>query len=385
MNLQRIAALTKKELKKTIREPAVLFMIFLFPIIFVFAFGASFGGVGGSQTVTYHIGVVNMDQGSSVNASQTFLAALTDTKIINVHVYTDNQTAQNDLSQGNVQAVMIIPTDFSQSLASYQAAPNNPAQWTNTTVSLYLDKGSLVATQAIPPIIQQTLTAIAGQSQQTSSPFQVQTASLVEVKTTSALDFIAPGMFTFASIFLIMMVAQSFTQDKENGMMKRIRITPTTPTEFMTSQVISYMGIALIQAALVFAMTYALGFRPSIGISTYAFAFMLVLIFSVSNIGFGLITATISKSAGAATGLSFLFVLPQLFLGTFVGASLSSGAQVAGKFVPSYYVTNALTSLFLRGAAINSPAILLDFAVVSISCVAILAVGVALYAKYYKV
>jgi ABC-type Na+ efflux pump permease subunit len=385
MKLQRIAALTKKELKKTIREPAVLFVIFLFPIVFVFAFGASFGGVGGSQTVTYHIGVVNMDHGSAVNASQTFLAALAATKIINVHVYADNQTAQNDLSQGNVQAVMIIPSDFSQSLASYQAAPNNPVQWTNTTISLYLDKGSLVATQAIPPIIQQTLTAIAGQSQQTLSPFQVQTASLVEVKTTSALGFIAPGMFTFASIFLIMMVAQSFTQDKENGMMKRIRITPTTPTEFMTSQVISYMGIALIQAALVFAMTYALGFRPNIGISTYLFAFMLVLIFSVSNVGFGLITATISKSAGAATGLSFLFVMPQLFLGTFVGASLSSGAQVAGKFVPSYYVTNALTSLFLRGAAINSPAILLDFAVVSVSCVAILAVGVALYAKYYKV
>ena len=385
MKLQRIAALTKKELKKTIREPAVLFMIFLFPIIFVFAFGASFGGVGGSQTVSYHIGIVDMDHGTSVNASQTLLAALAATKIINVHIYADNQTAQNDLSQGNIQAVMIIPGDFSQSLASYQAAPYNPSQWTNATVPLYLDKGSLVATQAIPPIIQQILTAIAGQSQQTSSPLQMQTESLVQSNTTSALDFIAPGMFTFASIFLIMMVAQSITQDKENGMMKRIRITPTTPTEFMTSQVISYMGIALIQAALVFAMTFALGFRPSVGVPAYIFAFTLVLIFSVSNVGFGLITATISKSANAATGLSFLFVMPQLFLGTFVGASLSSGAQVAGKFVPSYYVTNALTSLFLRGASITSPAVLLDFAVVSVSCVAILAVGVMLYSKYYKI
>ena len=96
---------------------------------------------------------------------------------------------------------------------------------------------------------------MASQSQQAlQSPFQVETASLVEVKTTSALDFIAPGMFTFASIFLIMMVAQSFTQDRENGMMKRIRISPTTPTEFMASQIASYMGIALIQAALVFMM-----------------------------------------------------------------------------------------------------------------------------------
>jgi len=145
------------------------------------------------------------------------------------------------------------------------------------------------------------------------------------------------------------------------------------------------MGIALIQAALIFAMTYALGFRPNVGASVYGFAFIMVLAFSLSNVGFGLITATISKSAGAATGLSFLFVLPQMFLGTFVGASLSSGAQVAGKFVPSYYVTNALTSLFLRGAAITSPTILLDLAVASVSCVVILAAGIALYAKCYRV
>ena len=385
MNFQRITALAKKELKKTIREPAVLFMIFLFPIIFVVAFGASFGGVGGSQSVTYQIGIVNNDQATSINASQIFLSTLTDTKIVHLHVYADNQSAQSDLSQGNIQAVMVIPEDFSQSYSSYQVAPNNPSQWTNTTVSLYLDKGSLVATQAIPPIVQQTLAGLAGQSQQTVSPFQVQTASLVEVKTTSSLDFIAPGMFTFASIFLIMMVAQSFVQDRENGMMKRIRTTPTSPTEFMASQVISYMAIALIQAALVFAMTYALGFRPNVGIAAYSFAFILVLVFSLSNIGFGLITATISESSGAATGLSFLFVIPQLFLGTFVGASLSGGAQIAGKFVPSSYVTNALTSVFIRGASVASGTVLLDLAVVCVSCVAILTVGIVLYAKYYKI
>jgi ABC-type multidrug transport system permease subunit len=383
MKLQRVTALTKKEMKKTVREPAVLFMIFLFPIVFVFAFGSAFSG--GGQPI-YNIGVVNMDQGNSVNASQTLLTALSDTKILNLQMYSDNQTAQNDLSQGSIQAVMIVPTDFSQSFASYQTAPNEPSTWTNATVALYLDKGSLVATQAIPPIIQQTLTAIAGQKQQTPAiPFHLEIASLIEVKAPSTLDFIAPGMFTFASIFLIMMVAQSFTQDRENGMMKRIRITPTTPTEFMTSQVISYMGIALIQAALVFAMMYAMGFRPQVGIPAYVFAFILVLLFSLSNIGFGLITATIAKSSGAATGLSFLFVLPQLFLGTFVGASLSSTAQVAGRFVPSYYVTDALTSLFLRGAAITSLAVLLDSTIVSVFCVAILAVGIVLYGKYFRI
>ena len=296
MKAQRILALTKKELKKTVREPAVLFMIFLFPIIFVFAFGASFGGIGAGQA-TYNVGVVNLDQGNSANASQILLTALSDTKIINLHLYSDNQTAQNALSQGSIQVVMIIPVDYSQSYASYHASPNNPNSWTNATISLYLDRASLTATQAVPPIIQQTLATFAGTQHAPSNPFQLQTASLVNVESHSALDFIAPGMFTFASIFLIMMVGQSFANDRENGMMKRIRITPTTPTEFMASQVLSYMGIALIQAVLVFAMTYALGFRPSVGGSAHAFAFVLVLIFSLSNVGFGLITATIAKSA----------------------------------------------------------------------------------------
>ena len=79
MKIQRVLALTKKEMKKTVREPAVLFMIFLFPIVFVFAFGASFGGgFGGAQTVTYQVGVVNLDAAAissgrrcSLNAYQT--------------------------------------------------------------------------------------------------------------------------------------------------------------------------------------------------------------------------------------------------------------------------------------------------------------------------
>ena len=387
MNLQRIFAVTKKELKKTVREPAVLFMIFLFPIIFVVAFGASFGGFGGGGTTTYQVGVVNLDHpSSSQQYSQTFIDSLSATKIVSVSIYGDNQTAQSDLTQGKLQAVIVVPDTFSDSIAAYTAAPNNPSQWVNTTVPLYLDKGSLVATQAVPPIIQQVLTTLTTQTPTApQTPIQLQTASLVEVKQTSALDYIAPGMFTFGSIFLIMMVAQSFTQDRENGMMKRIRISPITSSEFMASQVLSYLVIALIQAVLLFALTYALGFRPAVGISAYTVAFVLVLIFAVSNVGFGLITATLAKTSSAATGLSFLFVLPQLFLGTFVSNSLSGGAQIASNIVPSHYVTDALTSLFLRGAPIASATILIDIAVVAASCIAILIVGIVLYAKYYKV
>src|SRR4030067_2317904 len=307
MKLQRVFALTKKELIRTSRLPAVFFMIFLFPVAFVFAFGAAFGGAGDGQPA-YLVGVVNMDQAQTPQPSQLFIDTLKTAEILNIQTFADNQTAQSELSQGRVQAVMVIPATFSQSFQSSRTAPNDPNQWTNASVLLYLDKGSIFATQAIPPIIQQVLTAFMGQTQQAiPSPVTVETASLVDVTQISTFDFWVPGMFTFASIFLIMMVAGSFTEDRENGMMKRIRITPTTPTEFMIRQVLAYTVTALVQAILVFVMVYIMGFRPDVGVHISIFAFPLVLLFSLSNIGFGLITATISKSSGAATGLSFIF------------------------------------------------------------------------------
>ena len=370
-----------------VREPALLFMILLFPVILTLAFGFSFGAVGGTQQTTFHTGVVNANEnGLYSQYAQNFIDNITDTGVLIVESYTDNQTAQLDLSQGKIQALLLIPEDFGASCDAFQNAPDTPAQWINTTVSLYLDSGSLIATQAIPPVIQQVLTAaIHGDQQATApTPIQIGTPSLVEVTKQTMFDYMAPGLFAYAAIFLTMTVAQSFTTDRENGLLRRISFTPTTATEFMASQVFSNMIIAVVQAVLIFAMAYAVGYRPDVGVGIYAFAFVLVLLFSLCNVGFGLITATIAKSSGAATGLSFLFILPQMFLGTFVGAALSSAAQTAGRFVPSYYITDALTSLLLRKAPVTSPIVLLDFAVVSLASVAVLAFGILLFRKYGK-
>jgi len=97
-----------------------------------------------------------------------------------------------------------------------------------------------------------------------------------------------------------------------------------------------------------------------------------------------LIAATLAKSSGAATGIAFIFIMPLMFLGTFVSVGLSAIAKDAGRFVPSYYVTDALTSLFLRGAPVTSPTILIDISVVTIYSVIVLMLGIILYGKYGK-
>ncbi len=382
MKLGRALALAKKDWRRILREPAFLFIIILFPVMLTVAFGTSFGAVGGSQSPTLNVAVVSL--GGNSTSSTQFVEDLRNSGVFNIRMLPDNQTAQADLSQGKLQAIVILPSTFDASVKSFRAYPATPALWTNSTLSLYLDKGSILSARVIPPVVEQVLAQGVLGVKMTSAalPFSFSTPSAVGVQDSSVFDSFAPGLFAFASIYMIMTVAQSYTAERENGLLRRILVTPATSADLVMGSVLSYLTLGLIQAVLVFACVYALGYHPVTGPAGLLVGFFIITAFALCNIGFGLITAAVSKSAGTATGISFLFLMPQLFLGTFVGSALSSTAQMAGKFVPAYYVTDALTSLFTRGASVTSPAVLTDLAAVSAVSVLILLVGVQVFRKF---
>ncbi|MDG6905609.1 MAG: ABC transporter permease [Nitrososphaerota archaeon] len=384
MQARRIFALAKKDWKRTIREPAVLFIIILFPVMLTVAFGASFGATAGAQPNTYSVAVVNLSQSdNSSSYSNQYIQALDASNVIKTHVYSSNETAQSSLSQGQVQAVLVIPETFDRSVQSYRANPNTPTEWINSSLSISVDRASLVSAQVIPSMVEQVLTSsmLNIETTSASSPIILTNPSLVQVSTQTVFDTFVPGLFAFASIFLIMMVAQSFTSDRESGMLRRIVATPTSASEIMTSQVVSYLLIGAVQAGLVLASAYALGYRPNAGLPEVVLGLIIASIFSICNVGFGLIAASIAKNAGGATGISFIFLLPQMFLGTYVGMALSSSAQAAGRFVPAFYVTDALNSLFTRGAAVASTVVLMDLGIVAASSIVILIGGVTLFRR----
>ena len=121
-------------------------------------------------------------------------------------------------------------------------------------------------------------------------------------------DMMAPGLFAYACIFLIMTVSMSFTEDRENGLLKRINVTPTTSTQFIGSHIITNMLISVIQLTTVFLLSLLMGFRPNIDVFGVIMAFVFMLFLSLCSVGLGLITATISKSSGAAVGLSLIHI-----------------------------------------------------------------------------
>lgn len=192
------------------------------------------------------------------------------------------------------------------------------------------------------------------------------------------INVMIPGLIAYACIFLIMIVAQSFSTERQLGLLKRLNTTPMNSSEFLGSRLLTNMIIAFVQVIIVFAIAVLMGFSPPSGLTSVFPAFPIIVLFSLSSVGLGLITATISRTPEAATGISFVFILPQMFFGTFVPITTTT-RQIA-MFIPSYYVVDALTLLF-TGDWMN-PRLLVDVSVIAIVSVVVVVLGILLFRRY---
>jgi ABC-2 type transport system permease protein len=376
---QRVRALVTKELKRMIREPANLFMALLFPLILTLAFGAAFGVIGtGGQDTQYDVGMVNLD-GSPQPWVEFFKGNISANGILMVQEYSSREDAQSDLQQGKIDAFLVIPETFAESIESFMLNPQDPRIWVNSTIELGLDQGSMIVSAAIPPMIHQALSAtlFGEQAMSITLPIEFGSPTMVEAESLTQFDYMVPGLFSYAAIFVTMIVAQAFSSEREQGLLRRIRVTPTSSSEVITSHIISNTIIGALQVIIVFTMAYLMGFRPHVSAGSLTLAMVMVLLLVLCNVGFGLITGSVVKSSGAATGLSFLFILPQMLLGTFVPAP-----KAVARIVPSHYVTDALTSLFLRGAPIESPVIVADLATITVFSIIAAFTGILIYGKF---
>jgi ABC-type multidrug transport system permease subunit len=197
----------------------------------------------------------------------------------------------------------------------------------------------------------------------------------------SQFDIMVPGLFAFACIFIIMVVAQTFSVDREEGLLKRISLTPTTSGEFIGSHIISNTILSILQVIIVAVCALLIGFHPIGGATGFMIAFIFIILLAICSVGLGLITATVTKNAGTATGLSFIFILPQMFFGTFV--PLTNATRIIALFLPSYYATDALTLVF-QGEHLTNLIIWINLGILSIMAIGVIITGILLFKKYGK-
>ncbi len=377
MNMQRIRALTVKELLRVLREPANLFMIIMLPLVMTLVFGIAFGGIGGGGDVQYGVAILDQDASSW---SGELVSGLNGSGVLVPQYFEDDVSGQDALSQGKVSAVLVIPNGFGASVDDFKSNPVDEASWATTTLELSIDQGSMIAGAVIPSLVQQALTVTLYGMEALSPPSPVMIGSpvLVESVKITQFDSMMPGMFSYAVIFVTMIVSQVFTEERQLGLLKRIAFTPTTASDIFAAQVAANLITGVFQVSVVFGSSYLMGFRPMGGLTGIGLAYLLSLLLVLCNVGFGLITATLAKSSGAASGLAFVFILPQMMLGSFIPGI----PENLSRLVPTYYVTQTLTNVFIRGASASSASSIQNLGLLGVYSLFVIVVGIVLYNRY---
>jgi len=178
----------------------------------------------------------------------------------------------------------------------------------------------------------------------------------------SHFEFLVPGTMGFAVIYMIMMVSMALCAYREAGLLK-----------------IAFMIIAVFQAMIVLLLSVILGFRPQGGLPGLALVVVFLGLLAITAVGLGLITATVAKSSGAASGLSMIFVVPMMVFGTFL-AVFNDMTRTIARFTPNYYSTDSLILIF-NGASLSDPVIWQNLLILAIiSLVAVIA-GIQLFKR----
>jgi ABC-2 type transport system permease protein len=75
-------------------------------------------------------------------------------------------------------------------------------------------------------------------------------------------EYLLPGVMGYAIIYMGMMVALALVDYRQLGLLKRVEVTPVSPSEYMGSLIISNMVIAVFQALIVLLVARLLGYVP---------------------------------------------------------------------------------------------------------------------------
>ena len=192
-------------------------------------------------------------------------------------------------------------------------------------------------------------------------------------------EFLVPGTMGIAVIYMIMLFAMGLCTYRDAGLLKRLETTPASATTYLGSQVIANMIIGAGQGLVVLLLAVLLGFHPQGGFAGMVLVTIFLGLLAASSVGFGLLTATVAKSSGAASGLSMIFVIPMMIFGTWLAAFNETTFAIA-RFTPNFYVTEPLTRIF-HGAPFFDGVVWKDLLILTLVALVALVSGIQLFKR----
>ena len=144
-------------------------------------------------------------------------------------------------------------------------------------------------------------------------------------------------------------VAFGFVQLKRTGALRRLFATPTSPSYFLSAQVLSRLIIGIAQVAILFAVGIWFGLQM---FGSYMTLLVVVIIGSAIFLAIGFAIAGWAKNEDQAAPVANLISLPMMFLSGvfFPRDAMPDFLAAITAFLPLTYVIEALRAIVNQGA-----------------------------------
>jgi len=161
---------------------------------------------------------------------------------------------------------------------------------------------------------------------------------------------IVPGLLgVILTMTMVMITSIAMTRETERGNMENLLAMPARPWEVMAGKIVPYIGVGIIQTAIVLlASTFVFGvpFLGSVWLLSLG-----VGLFIVANLAVGFTFSTVARTQMQAMQMTFFFFLPSIMLSGFMFPfrGMPGWAQGIGQVFPLTHFLRVVRGVMLKG------------------------------------
>ena len=326
--------LTISGLKMFLRNRQALFFTLFTPLIIM----TIFGFLAFDRIPKVQLGVAVT--APPTEGTRQFVEQLKSVPAFDIHVDTESAERAR-IADGERSAVLIIPGDL--------FPESGPPTGTKTMVFLTNSSDAQQAATAqsiVNQILDKTTLGIAGAPQL----FALQTED-INTRDLKYIDFLLPGIVALSIMQMsVFSVAFVFADYKEKGVLKRLLATPMKPYQFVTSNVITRLLIAVLQGAILIAVGVLI-FKAHV-FGSYWLILLLIILGAIMFLGLGFTISGFANTVEAVPALANLIVFPMLFLGGtfFPIETMPDWLQNIAKYLPLTFLSTGIRDVMISEA-----------------------------------
>jgi ABC-2 type transport system permease protein len=351
--LAMLLAVVKKELRQTMRDRRVLFMLLVAPMIQLFVFGNA------ADLDVDHVPTVVVDH-DATPASRAHLRRLfADGTLERIDTFATADEATHEIVVGHAAAAVIIPAGFSRRLA--RGAAHRPAE-----VQVVLDGsdpnrsavagsaiGRFFAEAAIDVLDARRASLGAAATAMRIPSIELRPRVLYNPHLETAISMV-PGIMSMLLLLITTIVmSMGLAREREIGTLEQVLVTPVSPAVLLVGKMLPFAFIGLFDfffAMVVGAYVFDVPIVGSLALLTGA-----TLLYLMSTLSMGLLISTISSTQQQAFMGGFFFMMPAALLSgiTTPIRSMPAWLQPLTLANPLRHYTDVLRAVLVRGAELQ--------------------------------